>query len=175
MQRWFLFVLALGLFGCKSAKAPWRRLVVPAAPEAPAVPPEPPRVAPIEERIVDGMGLTIRAHTQNENGVEFVVANAGREPISVSPELVLETKTGGEWRASEPRTTVVLRRDCATPPSECVTVAPGAEWFPPRWKAIAGASTCADAAEGNAIVGELRFVAKSCDGTTRYVGDAFRR
>lgn len=175
MQRWFLFAVAVGLCGCKSAKAPWQRLTVSAAPAAPATPPEPPRTAPIEVRIVDGMGLTIRAHTQNDEGVELVVANAGREPINVSSELVLEAKTIGEWRAVEPRTVVAIRRDCATPPSECVSLAPGAEWFPPRWPAVAGTSACAASPEGTAAVGELRFVAKSCDGATRYVGDAFRR
>lgn len=170
-MRKFWFLACLSLCACD------KKLERPPAPAIAIAPvhAEPPQTPPPEEHIAEGMGLLLRAHPKRTGEVELLAANATREPIRVQPRLAVERRTTDGWVIVEPLSNVSLRHDCERPPSECVTLAPGAELFPPAWLGKAGDAQCACTGCGADIQGELRFVAMSCNMRTRYNSEPFTR
>jgi hypothetical protein len=138
----------------------------PSDPASPALPPE--------THAGEGGGLAVHGDPSRPGrAVGLRVANTGGTTLSVDSTLALEHESGGRFVPLEGMGRVTLRGSCASAAPRCVTLAPGAEIFPPDWLGTTGDAQCACEACAPAPAGRYRFVARSCDGAKTYAGEPF--
>lgn len=151
-----LFSLVL-VVACGGQTAPAEPTTEPSTqhPSEPVVDPTPvePQLDPSPEPV-----LRFWAEAQDE-GATLHVQNRGTEAVRLSSTVALEVKEGESW--SDVPMEFTLRMDCETPPEECITLAPGAEFIPPTWTGMRGDAQC-DCERCVPQPGEVRFVVKSC-------------
>lgn len=122
----------------------------------------------------EGGGLAVHGDPSRPGrAVGLRIANTGSTTLSVDAALVIERDVGGRFAPLEGLGRVTLRSSCEAPAPRCVTLAPGAEIFPPDWLGTTGDAQCACEECGPAPAGRYRVVAKSCDGAKTYAGEPF--
>lgn len=138
----------------------------PSDPASPALPPE--------THAGEGGGLALHGDPSRPGrAVGLRVANTGSTTLSIDSALTLEHESGGRFVPLEGMGRVTLRGSCTAAAPRCVTLAPGAEIFPPDWLGTTGDAQCACEECAPAPAGRYRFVARSCDGAKTYTGEAF--
>ena len=138
----------------------------PSDPASPALPPE--------THAGEGGGLAVHGDPSRPGrAVGLRLANTGSTTLSIDSALGLERESGGRFAPLEGLGRVTLRGSCTAAAPRCVTLAPGAEIFPPDWLGTTGDAQCACEGCAPAPAGRYRFVAKSCDGSKTYAGEPF--
>jgi hypothetical protein len=138
----------------------------PSDPASPALPPE--------THAGEGGGLAVHGDPSRPGrAVGLRVANTGSTTLSIDSALAIEHESGGRFAPLEGMGRVTLRGSCTAAAPRCVTLAPGAEIFPPDWLGTTGDAQCACEECGPAPAGRYRFIAKSCDGAKTYAGEPF--
>ncbi len=108
---------------------------------------------------------------RHDRQVAIHVENHGAEPAELRSRLTLQRREGERW--TDLRTRIDLRFSCEEEASECVTLAPGAEYIPPPWLGTDGDAQCVCTRCGPAPAGTYRFVATSCNGAHTALGEPF--
>ena len=122
----------------------------------------------------EGGGLALHGDPSRPGrAVGLRVANTGSTTLSVDAALTIEREANGRFAPLEGIGRVTLRRSCEATAPGCVTLAPGAEIFPPDWLGTTGDAQCACEECGPAPAGRYRVVAKSCDGAKTYASEPF--
>ncbi|MGE0784831.1 MAG: hypothetical protein AB7S26_04010 [Sandaracinaceae bacterium] len=100
------------------------------------------------------------------------VENHGAEVVQLSSAVGVERQDGDAFRAVD-GVEMHLRFDCEVAPPECVTLAPGAAYLPPAWKAMVGHAQCECERCAAAPPGNYRFVVRSCNRAHAVVSEPF--
>ena len=138
----------------------------PSDPASPALPPE--------THAGEGGGLALHGDPSRPGrAVGLRVANTGSTTLSIDSALAIERASGERFAPLEGMGRVTLRGSCESVAPRCVTLAPGAEIFPPDWLGTTGDSQCACEECAPVPAGRYRFVARSCDGRKTYAGEPF--
>lgn len=108
--------------------------------------------------------------------VELRLENRGADPIEMWGEVEIEHRRGDAWQAVQ-GTSLQLRVDCDTEPSECIDLVAGAVFIPPPWLGVRAGEgrrpqcECADCPRVEA--GAYRLVARSCTRAHRIESEPF--
>ncbi len=102
---------------------------------------------------------TLRLSTELAGGARLRMQNRGREPARLRTRALIERRGAEGWERISG--SIALRVRCEDEPSECLTLAPGAELVVPL-RSDDGTGECACAPCPELGPDEVRFVAESC-------------
>ncbi|MBX3269940.1 MAG: hypothetical protein KF729_06745 [Sandaracinaceae bacterium] len=139
--------------------------------EASAPPGTPHRPAPAAD-VGPPPVLRVSGERERAGGVAIRIENRGDAEARLAGRLALQHRDGGRW-APLASVSLDLRYSCEDRAPECVTLAPGASYLPPRWLGMIGDAQCACERCTAAPGGEYRFVVQSCDRAHTIEGEPF--